>query len=260
MNSITPILSYTHDTWKYSIQSMLTKILTSLIVLLCFANTAAFATNYNLPDYFEHLYTLKRDGSTVGEIKRTLKKQGAIYSFRSESRTTGFISLFYKDNIHEQTTWEMDGNDFKPLHYQYQRTRKGKERNIKITFEWENNRIITTAKGSNWTMPLKENIYDKLLYEVVIMQKLQRGEEITEFVVADGGTLKTYYFKNLGEELLETPIGAYQTIKLERHKSSNDKTLTIWYAKELDFIPVKVENIDGEGKTVTAIIKQISPQ
>lgn len=228
------------------------------VLFLCSVSFVVYGNEENT-DFrlFNSTYILKRDDSIVGEIKRTITEDQGKYTFRSETRTTGLIALFYTNTIHEQTTWEMSGEEFKPLHYRYYRDKNGKERIVKIDFDEENQRIITHAEGSHWSMDLAPEIYDKLLYELVIMKRLQKQQVVDKFQIADGGKLKTYTFNHLGTDIINTPIGKLTTVKLERHKSNSDKTLTVWYAIEKDYLPVKVENIDSDGKTVTAIIKQL---
>ena len=207
---------------------------------------------------FHATYYLKREGSTVGKIERTLKQKNGHYYFESKTKTTGLVSLFYKNDIHEQSEWKLDNEQFMPLHYQYHRDKNGKQRNVKIDFDWSKQKIITHAENTKWAMPLTPGVYDKLLYEIVIMAQLQKGNPIEQFQIADGGLLKTYSFKHVGNETIQTPIGNYSSVKLTRHKSNSKKVITVWYAIDLNYLPVKVENIDSDGKKVTAIIKEIT--
>ena len=227
------------------------------LLLLCAAQLIHAGNTDSLPYEFESEYILKRDGATVGKISRALSKHGDRYQFTSHSKTTGLIALFYQNDVQEQTIWQMQGNTIQPLNYEYFREKNGKQKKISIQFDAGNQKIITYAGDSHWSMPLENDIYDKLLYEIAIIQRLRNQERIGDIQVADGGKLKIYRMENLGEEKISTVLGDYQTIKLKRHKSNSKKTVTIWYAKELDYFPVKVENIDGEGKTVTAVISQL---
>lgn len=211
-------------------------------------------------DLFSSTYNLSRENTLIGEMSRSVRKQDNTYIFLSESKTTGLIALFYKDVMKEESRWRMESSQFIPLTYRYHRSRKKKERQVDIDFDWGNGRIVTNVNGDNWSMPIEENIFDKLLYQIAIMQELKAGKPVSEFKVADGGKIKTYYFKNLGEEILDTPMGEFSTVKLERYKSNNAKKLTFWCAKDLGYLPVKVENIDKEGKTVTAVIKEYLKQ
>lgn len=206
---------------------------------------------------FDTTYTLKREGSIVGEIKRSVTEENGRYSFSSITKTTGLVSLFYTNDVKEKSNWTMIQNKIIPIEYDYFRDKNGKLREVNIKFDRQNQSIVTKANESIWSMPLQEEVYDKLLYEIVIMQRLNQGLPINDFKIADGGELKTYSFKTIGKETLSTAIGELNTLKLVRHKSNNKQSVSIWYAIDKDYLPVKVENVDKEGKTYTAMIKDV---
>ncbi len=230
-----------------------------LFLLLFFPQTICFAVG-PAPLYFyefDTTYTLKREGSVVGEIQRSLLKENGNYRFRSVTKTTGLVSLFYTNDVKEESIWQMINDKIVPIEYDYYRDKNGKIREVNIQFDHNKKTIITEANQSKWNMPLQDEVYDKLLYEVVIMQRLNQKLPINDFKIADGGELKTYSFKTIGEETLSTAIGALRTLKLERHKSNTKQSVSIWYAIDKDYLPVKVENVDKEGKTYTAIINDV---
>ena len=106
-------------------------------------------------------------------------------------------------------------------------------------------------------MQTQANIMDKLLYQLAIMNDLKVGKEQLAYTVADGGQIKIYKFNMLGEELIKTPIGVLHTLKLERQKPNSRRKTTIWCARKLNYLPVKVENIEKDGRKTIAIINSL---
>ena len=104
--------------------------------------------NETLPDFFEVSYTLYSNDMKIGLMERRFfAEENGDYTFRSETRTTGFISLFRKDHVIEQSRWKFVDADFnfKPLLYTYQRTGGKKDRLAEIRFNWSKNQVRSAA-------------------------------------------------------------------------------------------------------------------
>jgi len=54
------------------------------------------------------------------------------------------------------------------------------------------------------------------------------------------GKLKQYIFMRVANERLNTPAGAFNTVKLEVKRDDQSRKTTYWMAKELTFLPVKM--------------------
>jgi uncharacterized protein DUF3108 len=217
----------------------------------------AVADDYG-PALFKADYTIRMKGAQIAQMTRHFSQQeNGIYQYHSETRTTGLISLFRKDHIIENSNWELQADKLIPIDYYYDHSGGKKDRKVNISFDWEKNRITNSVDGSSWKMPTSPNIMDKLLYQLAIMYDLKAGKEALQYTVADGGKTKVYNFEILGEEILKTPLGELLTIKLERHKPNSRRKSTLWCAKALDYLPVKVENIEKDGKITVALIKSL---
>ncbi|MCG8325180.1 MAG: DUF3108 domain-containing protein, partial [Thiotrichales bacterium] len=173
------------------------------------------------------------------------------------SKTTGLIAFFYKRSIRETTAWEYAGDRFIPQEYHYTREKKDKVRTVNITFDWDRQRISTRVNDSSWNMPLESPVYDKLLYQVAIMHDLARGTPIDVYRIADGGRLKEYSFTQTGHEVIATPLGELETIRLIRHKENQKDKAVLWCAPGLHYLPVRVDTYEDDGSVITALLTQL---
>jgi len=211
----------------------------------------------NIQAFFEVSYKLYRDNTKIAQMERRFyKKESNNYVFSSESKTTGLISLFRKDHIIETSVWNYSGQNIIPLHYSYKRT-GGKKRDVEINFNWNDQQIINRVNDSVWRMKTKAGILDKLLYQLVVMIDLKSGNIPERYIVADGGKIKEYFFEYIQDEIIETPIGNFNTMKLSLHKKNKQETF-LWCAYDLDFLPIKVITKENDGVLSKAIIKSIN--
>ena len=88
------------------------------------------------------------------------------------------------------------------------------------------------------------------------MIDLKLGNIPEKYIIADGGKIKEYTFKKIKDEIIETPLGDFNTIKLARYKKNKQETY-LWCAYELDFLPVKVITTEKDGHLSKAIIKSV---
>ncbi|MGH1469650.1 MAG: DUF3108 domain-containing protein [Cellvibrionaceae bacterium] len=133
-----------------------------------------------------------------------------------------------------------------PQHYTYTRTGLGRDRKAVLDFDWEKKKVINNVESKPWTMVIPDSAFDKLSYQLQIQSDLINNRKLKPYEIADGGRIKTYEFKIVGEEKISTPAGKFNTIKVKRLHSNDKKRHTFfWLAPEWNYLMVKVEQKDG---------------
>ncbi len=206
--------------------------------LLCVANAAATGP---LPS-FDAQYSIRGFGFQLGEFRSTLQNSSDDnYRYETETRTVGFIAHFNKDVIREQSQWVWHDKMIRPLTYTYQRTGGKKERAAKLSFDWARGVVVNTIDGETWKMPIHNGVLDRLVVQLSMMLDLKAGKRDMEYTFADGGKLKSYRFRIIGKERIETPSGTYDTVKLERVMDDDKRSTMLWCSPELHYLPVRID-------------------
>lgn len=231
---------------------------THLFLLYLLASSSICIANDDIPAFFEANYTLYSNDTKVGLMERRFFQQDdGKYVFRSESRTTGFIALIKKVHILEESIWDFIDSDFTPLAYSYHRTKGKKQRNAKIQFDWNSQKVTNQVNDSTWIMQTEKGMQDKLLYQLTIMADLMTGELQDSYPIADGGKIKQYSFERIADETLITPLGEFKTVKLALHKKNKKQENFLWCAYDLSFLPLKVTSEEKDDRLSTAIINSV---
>jgi len=234
-------------------------VLKILCCLFCISGAGSLLAAGTPPTPFEATFSLRIHGAQFGKMTRSLNiLPNGEYLYASDTQTTGLARLLYKDHIVEKSTWRYEDDLIKPIHYYYDRSGGKKLREVTVDFNYATKQISTTVNGESWQMPLEGIVFDKLLYQLSIMHDLSHTHTDIDYNIADGGKIKNYFFKYLGEEIIKTDLGSFHTIKMQRHKPNERRKATFWCAKELNYLPIKVENIENDGRKTTAIIKTLS--
>jgi hypothetical protein len=213
--------------------------LPALALWLLFAATAA-ATG-PLPA-FDAQYNIRGFGFQIGEFRSTLSNsQDGNYRYETETRTVGFVAHFNSDVIRERSNWMWHNAVIRPLNYTYERTGGKKERTAKLNFNWARGTVENTVDGETWKMPIHDGVLDRLVVQLSMMLDLKAGKNDMEYTFADGGKLKSYRFRIIGKESIETPSGVYDTVKLERVVDDDKRSTMLWCAPKLHYLPVRID-------------------
>lgn len=204
---------------------------------------------------FSAHYAVARGGVTLGEASlRLTAAEPDRYVYEFANWTTGWVALVASDRRTERSTLVMKDNQIRPLEYSYQHTGGKKDRNVKLVFDWERQRVTNVIGADSWTMAVPEHAQDKLGYMIALMRDLAHGKTTFEYPIADGGKLKVYRFKVAGHEQLETALGVQQTVRVQRLHAAGKKRQTIlWLAPRLDYAPVRIEHHKGDTVVSLAI-------
>ena len=234
----------------------------SLVALLLALQTGAVSPAVpagDPPETFEAAFTLKAGGTTIARIRWSLSPGvNGRYISTSHTEPAGMFALFSRDARIERSEWTVAGDWLQPLAYHYERTGK-KARSIDITFDWDENVARHDSKGAAWRLPVPPGTLDKFSYLFALMRDLMRGERRFEYTVADGGRhLKHYVLAGIGEERIETALGTFDTTVVRRERANSKRETTLWCARALGFLPVKIVHLERDGSVLTARIDSLS--
>ncbi len=230
---------------------VLIKLLLLVVSLPCGAENL-------LPARFSATFVVKSHGTTVGETQWTvapLSDDRFVYTTRTV--TAGLYSLIRKDTVEERSEWQYHQAMVRPLHYRYERSGGKKDKTVQVAFDWEQGFATNTARGETWRMPVPPETLDKLVYVLALMGDLARGKANIDYTIADGGKLKTYELKSLGEARIETILGTLDTVKVRRIRRESARETTLFCAPSLNYLPVRVEHKEKDGSKVLLLLRSV---
>ena len=79
-------------------------------------------------------------------------------------------------------------------------------------------------------MAARENIWPKMHYQI-----------------ADRIRLREYEFEITGKEIIETPIGKFNTVRATRIRRESDRITTFWMSPEYEFLLIRLKQIEENG-------------
>ncbi|MCK5877969.1 MAG: DUF3108 domain-containing protein [Candidatus Marithrix sp.] len=224
-----------------------------IIILMLILNNVWAVDSF--PPPFTAKYSLYVKGLPVGEVTRSLTAQkNGKFEFKTMAKTTGLAAFFRKMTIEEKSIFTRIKNKVQPLEYLYRQT--GKKARLKtVFFDWSQNIANNKFKDKTHRVKLEENVLDKLLYQVVLMQELQQGKRKLKYKVVSKGKITTYIPKFLGTESIKTGVGKFKTLKYS--KISNNRRTTLWCATKLHYLPIQVEHVEKNGDVFKILLQEV---
>lgn len=227
-----------------------------LMSLLLLGNGSLLATDH-FPSPFTALYKLYVNGIPVGKGSRSLTQVSPDkWVFETVGETTGLAALIQAIRIEERSVFTRINGKIRPLEYTYRQTGR-KTINNQVLFNWSNNIAQDVYQGKTKTVSLKENVLDRLLYQLVLMQELQQGKRQLQYPVVNKGNLSTYTPTLLGKETVKTGTGELETLKYERFSSNKERRTTLWCALQLHYLPVRVEHVEKDNEVFSLVLESV---
>lgn len=221
----------------------------ALLVLAVFSSLTAAA---DAPKTFDNQYKAKLYGFNITVTNRLTKTANNQYDllFKADS----FIGSITEKS---KMQWNPTQQTITPLHYTYARRGLSKDRTAELSFDWKNKTVTNNVQKTSWQMDIAQKVQDKLSYQIQMQQDLLNGHKNFTYQIADGGRLKEYKFTTVGEEMLDTPLGKVNTIKIKRSRADDDRVTYAWLAKNWNYLLVRLQQ-EEKGDVYTIYIHKAS--
>lgn len=230
------------------------------LLFIGFALTPLVQAAGPLPQYEAH-YEVSR-GNVGGESTMQLSPAGdGRWVFQSHLRTTGLLSLVLRIEIEETSRFMLERGRLVPLQHLYRFHGGSKNRDFTLDFDWVERRVHGTVRGEPAEAPLAAGAVDRHAMIPALMLELAGDEPRfpQNYVVIDRARIRHFEVFIDGEETLATGAGEYDTLRVVQQRMDDEtRRFVSWHAPALDYIPVRIESQDDEGRTVTMNLKELT--
>ena len=219
------------------------KILGAFALLTCLLTTSAHSSE---PRPYDATYTAKALGFSATAFRRQTLTAPEHFTLENSLSLTVLGANVGTLNETSEFRWE-DGT-IVPLHYEYAQT--GLSASVEsIEFDWENDLAESNSNDESWQLELSPGVLDKLSYSVQIGQDiLSKDLEEFRYEVLDEDQFDDHLYQITATEVLDTPLGRLNTVKIERIRSSESRrSTTVWLASDWDYLLVRLEQVSSSG-------------
>jgi hypothetical protein len=216
------------------------------------------AVDERIPD-FRTSYIIEKAGVGVVRIAISLNRGEEKIEYRSKAEPIGMASWFFGDyGINIYSILQQVKDKVIPLQYRSIHLGSEKDRNEYYRYDWKRHLAYVDYRGEQKTLRIPNGTLDTFSLQLALMQNAAKGTKKTNYSVISRGKLKTYTCTNLGLEAIETPLGRFEAIVLERRPSDEQATtFTTWHAPRLHYLPVKIENRENGDVVLSLLLEEV---
>jgi len=158
--------------------------------------------------------------------------------------------------IRETSTLNWQNNQIYPLSYRYSQNTIGKDRELNIDFDYDQQLADAISHQDKPAYALVSGGLDKLSYQLKMRYDLMGGGLASEYLIADRDAFEPVQYEVVGDETIKIPAGEFNTIKVHRVREEDEKRDTlVWLAKDWDYLIVRIEQTE-KGKTYRIELKE----
>jgi len=215
----------------------------SLLFIFCQSLQAV-----QLPNDFDAVYSMEKYDTKIAEVKLRLHHKDNSITYESHSKTKGMLALLSDDRVDEisQLQWNEKLNHACLQNYQLIRKNKSKN-NQQFSLSWNDQNKITangSYAGQTFNLSATDLIWDRLSVQLALAADLKSSNEIQKkysYNIIDKGKVIQYQFEYLQDEIIRVGDKQYNAVKIKRPHASGTRSTLFWLARDLDFLPVKIE-------------------
>lgn len=173
-----------------------------------------------------------------------LERQGdGLFLYSSWVEPRGMFSFISKE-LAETSLLMADAPDsITPISYRKRDEIGGRDSDMR--FDHAAGKLHIDYRGEQTTTDWEPGIYDLLSLRLVIAHDLARGELQEVYrVVDDRSRVEEVDVEVAGREKLTTPVGEFDTVRLEYRSRRRDRLFRLWIAPEQDGTLVRLEQVE----------------
>ena len=197
---------------------------------------------------YEATYTTKVMGIKV-TLNRSLTRDEDRFHLSQAGKT-------FLLKLNEDSHFSLNGNQIVGEEFVYQLGGVSNRRR-EVLFDEEAGTIRSLRK-KEWTEhPWSSEVLDRLSQQEQMRLKLLRAETPPARIslsIVDGPRIKLKHFDLIETEVLETPVGAMETVHYRLiHDEPDERSSDTWLAVDHDFLMVRTEHVEKGSETVVQL-------
>ena len=196
-------------------------------------------------------YTFTIEDKYKGTATRTLSKSSNTWKYNVDARVAGVASAT------QNSTFTIKGNSVIPTQASTTYKLLGIGRTHKLDFNPSSKKVVSNYRGKSTTMTMAQQAFDDLSLEVQIRQDLLNGKFSGNYYMAKHDSIEKTPFKKSGNTKITVPAGTFDTVRVDRIHDDNSRSTSFWLAPSLDYLPVKVSQIN-DGKKMDLELSKVN--
>lgn len=196
-------------------------------------------------------YSFTVEDKYKGTANRTLTKTGNTWKYNVKARVAGVATAA------QNSTFSLTGNTVTPVSASTTYKILGVGRTHNLKFNNAKKQVASSYKGKTVNLKVAQPTFDDLSLEMQIRQDLINGKFTGNYYMAKHDKIEKTPFKKSGSTKITVPAGTFDTVRVDRIHDDNSRSTSFWLAPSLDYLPVKVVQVN-DGKKMDLELTKVN--
>jgi hypothetical protein len=156
----------------------------------------------------------------------------------------------------ETSTFRWEADVPIPVDYVYEQTGLG-GRLETVSFDWNTAMAESREDENLWELPLHPGVQDKLSFQALLAAQLVAGDRTEMTVdVVDNEQIETQLYRVIGAEVIETPLGRLNTLRVDRIREPDaTRRTSFWLATDWSMLLARLVQVSGNGTETELLLE-----
>jgi hypothetical protein len=225
------------------------------LIVLLLALSLSFAAQASELKPTTAVYSVSRDGKAVGDATYALKSNGdGTWTLTSITKGTSGMARMLGLDVREESTFRWKAGRAEGVRYDYRQDAAIRHKQRQIEFDWQANLARVQEGKDSFSYAIPAGTMDRSSVALVLGEALAAGARDVTLPVAVKDHLEQQHFVAQPEETIQVPAGSFKAVKFERTDAAGKASS--WYLPSVTTLPLKVQQVSGDGSTIVLELKQ----
>lgn len=204
---------------------------------------------------FKAEYEVLRNGRSLGSSRIELSELGdGVWRWRADTTGDRGMASLVGLRIDQEMRFRWHQGLPRPLDSQFRQRATFGNREVSVQYDWQALRYRLSDRKGEHRHALALGATDRYGSGAALVAHLVAGREDFELDVAYPDGLRTWRFRVVGEESVETPSGTVRAKRVERIREGDDDRSTIsWHDPQRGYLMVRMVQVEDGDRTETRL-------
>ena len=194
-----------------------------------------------------------------GRLRTELKATDTGYVATHVIKATGVSRMFARGSISESSQFEVARDGIRPIRYSSEDTLTRAKTTADLSFDWDAGEAHGTVNGEEVLSELENLAFDRVSIQYQLMHDLLNNGAYSQYTLFEVDKLRTVNVRTIGRKQVKVPAGIFDAIGIQHQSENSSRTMTMWCAEELDYLPVIIEQRRKGKLRVRAVLRNYTP-
>jgi hypothetical protein len=242
---------------------MRTNILKSVLLrcmLISITATFSLAQAVAADEFTPHSAEYKIKISVLGgRLTTRFERSDNGFTAKSVIKATGMSRVFAHGEIREQSWFAENGDKIRPSRYLSSDSLSKNGTDVDLEFNWSEQLVSGTIGGEEFQTDIDGALHDRVSLQYALMLDLINGNYDDTYSLQDAEELKLLSVTSVGIKTVKVPYGTFEATGLQHRAGTSSRVTTMWFAKELGYLPVMIEQHRKGKLKVRAVLSSYLP-